>query len=139
MTVVRPLTSIRLQRALRLGSTQDLGAIRVSAKPTLLREEPGSALLGDILAAKLDERAQFDAVREWVRRALRSAKLRDSLDDDRRNVLLRRRLAGVSRSARAKRTRRVNDGPIHLVTKALGRRASSTCAPPHHPTKRETP
>jgi hypothetical protein len=105
---------IRLQRALRLGPARHLGARRLAAKPIPLGDEPARALLGDILGANLDQRAELEALRDWVRRALRSAALRDSLDDDRRDALFGRPLASASRSSRAKHTRKLNHGAIHL-------------------------
>jgi hypothetical protein len=105
---------IRLQRPLRLGPVRHLGARRFAAKPIPLGDEPAGALLSDILDANLDQRAERKAVRDWVRRALRSAKRRDSLDDDRRNALFGRPLAGASRMSRVKHTRKVNHGAIRL-------------------------
>jgi hypothetical protein len=100
---------IRLERSLRLGPARHL-----AAKPTRLGDEPAGALLGDILDANLDKRAELEAVCDWVRRAVRSAKLRDSLDDDGRGALFGRPLAGASRLSRVKHTRKLNHGAIHL-------------------------
>ena len=63
--------------------TSHLGR-RFSAKPLLLGGEPASMLLGDILDANLDERAERAALRDWLRRALRSAKLRAWVADTRK-------------------------------------------------------
>jgi hypothetical protein len=104
---------IRLERSLPLRPTRHLGARRLAATPIPLGDEPASALLGDILDASLDQRAKLEAVRDWVRRALRSAKLRDSLDDDRCGALFGRPLAGASRLSRVKHTRRFNHGATH--------------------------
>jgi hypothetical protein len=71
-------------------------------------------LLGDILDASLDRRAELEAVRAWVRHALRYAKLRDALSDNERHALLVRPLASAKRVSRIKHTRTLTRGAIHL-------------------------
>jgi hypothetical protein len=108
------MTGNRLERSLRLGPALHLGARRLTAGPIPLGNEPAGALLGDILDANLDQRAKLEALRDWVRRALRSAALRDSLDDAGRDASFGRPLASARRSSRAKHTRKLNHGAIHL-------------------------
>jgi hypothetical protein len=93
---------------------RSLGERRFSARPTRPGDQPAGALLGDILDADLDRRAGLDALRDWVRRALRSAKLRDSVSDAKPGALLRRR-ARVRIDYRArKHARKLSHGAIHL-------------------------
>jgi hypothetical protein len=98
---------IRLLRPLRLGPARHLGARRLAAKPIPLGDQPAGALLGEILDADLDQRAELEALRDWVRRAVRSAKLRDALDDAARGALSGRPLAGTTRVSRLKHTRKL--------------------------------
>jgi hypothetical protein len=65
------------------------------------RQYAAGTLLGDILGANLDHRAELQAVRDWVRRAVTSAKRRDLADDDARDGLFgRRSRAGIGCPAR---------------------------------------
>jgi hypothetical protein len=105
---------IRLGRSLRLGPARHLGATHLAARPIPLGDEPARALLGDILDANLDASAKREALRDWVRRALRSAKRRDSLDETRGDASFGRPLAAASRMSRVKHTRKLNHGAIHL-------------------------
>jgi len=105
---------IRLERSLRLGPARRLGARRLAAKPIPLGDAPPCALLGDILDANLDQGAEFAALRDWVRRALRSAALRDSLDDNARRRVVRAAARGASRMSRVKHRGKLNHGAIHL-------------------------
>ncbi|MFN2563852.1 MAG: hypothetical protein ABR499_02415 [Gemmatimonadaceae bacterium] len=80
--------------------------------------EPGCnsarALLGDILNANLDQPAELDALRDWVRHALRFGKRRDSARGDRRDALFGRlSRARIDYRAR-KHSRKFNHGAIHL-------------------------
>jgi hypothetical protein len=97
------MMSARLQRSFRLGPARHVGARRPAAKPIPLGDEPAGALLRDILDANLDQRAEVEAVRYWVRRALRSAALRDSLDDSRRHASFGRLLTCAARHHPTKR------------------------------------
>lgn len=90
----------------------------VWARPIPLADGPGGALLGEILDADLDRRAALEALRDWVRRALRSATLRDSVGDARRDALFGRRArarvrARIDYRAR-KHARTLTHGSIHL-------------------------
>jgi hypothetical protein len=109
---------------------------RFSAKPIPPGDEPAGTLLGDILHENLDRRVALEALREWVRRALRSAKLRDTVSDEECDALLRRR-ARLRIDYRAREhTRKLATAPFISTPEAIGRLA--TCAPRLHPTTRGT-
>jgi hypothetical protein len=107
--VERSLPMIRLHRSLRLAPSQHPRARRFPAEPIAPNDEPGATLLGDILGANLDEPAEREALRDWVRRALRPA-LRASPDHDGRNALFGRPLASAKRLSRITHTRKLNRG-----------------------------
>ena len=103
-------TTRALERSLRLGPAADL---RARWRGSTRGDESDRKLLGAILDANLDQRIELAALRDWVRRALRSAKRRDSLEDDRRDAL-GLPPAGASRFSRVKHTRKLKRGAIHL-------------------------
>ena len=59
-----------LQHPVRLDPARHLGGRRFSARPIPLGDGPAGALLGDILDANADQRAELTPLRDWVRRAL---------------------------------------------------------------------
>ncbi len=59
-----------LEHPVRLDPARHLGGRRFSATPIPLGDEPAGALLGDILDANVDQRAELVALRDWVRRAI---------------------------------------------------------------------
>jgi hypothetical protein len=63
-----------LENPVRLDPTRHLGGRRFSATPIPIGDEPASALLGDMLDANGGQRAELTALRDWVRRALASAR-----------------------------------------------------------------
>ena len=59
-----------LEHPVRLDPARHLGGRRFSATPIPLGDEPAGALLGDMLDATVDQRAELVALRDWVRRAI---------------------------------------------------------------------
>jgi hypothetical protein len=92
----------------------NLGRRRFSANPIPLGDEPAGALLRDILDENLERRAALEALLDWVRRALRSAKRRDSLDDNGRDALFGPRARTRIDYRARKHARKLIHGPIHL-------------------------
>jgi hypothetical protein len=59
-----------LQHPVRLDPARHLGGRRFAATPIPLGDEPAGALLGDMLDANVDQRAELVVLRDWVRRSL---------------------------------------------------------------------
>jgi hypothetical protein len=59
-----------LENPVRLDPARHLGGRRFAAEPIPIGDEPAGALLGDILDANVDQRAQLVVLRDWVRRSL---------------------------------------------------------------------
>jgi hypothetical protein len=59
-----------LRNPVRLDPDRHLGGKRFGPKPITLGDVPAGALLGDILDANPEQRAELDALREQVRHAL---------------------------------------------------------------------
>jgi hypothetical protein len=59
-----------LEHPVRLDPARHLGGKRFSPEPIALGDEPASALLGDILDANPEQRAELTALRDRVRHAL---------------------------------------------------------------------
>jgi hypothetical protein len=72
--VGNPEQEVVLENPVRLDPTRHLGGRRFSATPIPIGDEPAGALLGDMLDANGGQRAELTALRDWVRRALASAR-----------------------------------------------------------------
>jgi hypothetical protein len=59
-----------LDNPVRLDPARHLGGRRFSAAPIPIGDEPAGALLGDILDANVDQRAELVLLRDWVRSSL---------------------------------------------------------------------
>ena len=59
-----------LEHPVRLDPARHLGGRRFSATPIPIGDEPAGALLGDMLDANVDQRADLVVLRDWVRRSL---------------------------------------------------------------------
>jgi hypothetical protein len=114
-----PLSTTVVARADKGGLTPTwhVAARRLLAMATPPDNEPTGALLGDILDANLHQRAELEAVRDWVRRASRAAKHRDAASADGRDPSFGQALTSANRSSRKevpKHTRKLSRGAIHL-------------------------
>ena len=63
-------SEVVLQHPVRLDPARHLGGKRFSAEPIALADGPAGALLGDILAANPEQRAELTVLRDEVRRAI---------------------------------------------------------------------
>jgi hypothetical protein len=127
---------IPLRRSLRLGPARRLGGKRFSAKPIPPGDDLDGALLSTILDANLSERAEREALRDWVRRALSSPKQRGLPANAERDAAVRTSARERESVRRVKHTRESNHGAIHLMTEAIGRPAPS--APRRYLARRAT-